>query len=369
MIEALREMAVADAAMTLTMGGLLIGFMFGLIVFKTNFCAMGSISDILMFGDHRRLRSWLLAGATAIIGVQLVQFAGIVDSGNSMFVTPNVSWLANVLGGLLFGFGMVFSGGCVSRNLVRVGTGDMRSLFILMLVGLFSYMTIGGIFGPLRVEIQQFGPLAPSQFGLENQSIGTLTEKLFGLARPTADWIAAALVGGAMLLYCFKDQNFRTSPMHMVAGFGIGACIIAGWALTGLAFDEFADQPTDPTSLTFVRPMGDTLEYLRRFTAHGAPSFAIASVFGALAGTFAGAITSGRFRFATFADNKDTLRNVSGAMLMGIGGVLALGCTIGQAVTGVSTLSIGSFLTFGAIVAGAVFGIKLLESRALASAA
>lgn len=367
-MDAIREMAVANAPMTLAFGGLVIGFFFGLIVFKTNFCAMGSVSDIMMFGDYRRFRAWLLAGAISILGVQLLEFAGAVDTATSMFVSPNISWLANILGGLMFGFGMVFSGGCVSRNLVRVGTGDLRSLFILLIVALFSYMTIGGVFGPLRVQIQQVSQLAPAQFGLSNQSLGFVITSLFGASPQAGSWLGAALVAGAVLFYCFKDPNFRSSPMHLTAGFGIGACVVAGWALTGLAFDEFADQPTEVISLTFVRPMGDTLEYLRRFTANTTPTFAVATVFGALVGTFAGAVSSGRFRVATFADNKDTLRNVSGAVLMGIGGVLALGCTIGQGITGVSTLALGSLITFGAIVSGAVIGIKVLESRALAGA-
>lgn len=360
-MEAIRELAVAQGALTLTLGGLAVGFVFGLIVFKTNFCAMGSISDIMLFGDYRRFRAWLLAMATAILGVQLLQFAGVADIGRAMFVSPNVSWLANVIGGLLFGVGMVLSGGCVSRNLVRVGTGDLRSLFILMVVAFFAYMSIGGIIGPLRVELQQFSQLAPSAFALPDQSLGSIVAKVSGVNPQMGGWLAAAAIAALILFYCFKDANFRTSQMHMLAGFGIGACIIAGWTITGLSFDEFADQPQDPISLTFVRATGDTMEYLRRFTANTTPSFGISTIFGALLGTFVGSVLTGRFRLATFADNKDTLRNLSGGALMGIGGVLALGCTIGQAITGASTLAVGSFLTFGAIVSGAVIGIKALE--------
>lgn len=363
-MDAVRELAVANATMSLALGGLIIGFSFGLIVLKTNFCAMGSVSDIMMFGDYRRFRAWLLAGATAIIGVQVLQIIGVVDAGQSMFASPGVSWLANILGGALFGIGMVLSGGCVSRNLVRVGTGDLRSLFILMVVATFAYMTIGGILGPVRNAIQQASILAPSNFGLTSQSVGALTQGLLGLSSQTGNLLSAGVIAGLILLYCFKDANFRGSPMHLIAGFGIGVCIIAGWAVTGLTFDEFADQPQQPISLTFVRPAGDTLEYLRRFTADTTLGFGVATVIGALVGTTVGAIFSGRFHLATFADSKDTLRNLSGAALMGIGGVLALGCTIGQAVTGVSTLALGSFITFAMIIIGAILGIKLLEKLA-----
>jgi len=367
-MDAVRELAVANAAMTLAFGGLGIGFFFGLIVLKTNFCAMGSVSDIMIFGDYRRFRAWLLAGATAILGVQILQLTGVVDAGQSMFVSPNISWLANIIGGALFGVGMVLSGGCVSRNLVRVGTGDLRSLFILMVVATFAYMTIGGILGPLRSIIQQASILTPSNFGLTSQSAGELTAVLLGLSPRAGSWLSAGAISALALLYCFKDASFRSSRSHLIAGFGIGVCVIAGWAITGLTFDEFADRPQQPISLTFVRPAGDTLEYLRRFTADTTLGFGVATVLGALAGTITGALITGRFHLATFADNKDTVRNLFGAALMGIGGVLALGCTIGQAITGISTLALGSFITFGAIVIGAVIGIKILEKLAQAGA-
>lgn len=367
-MDSVRELAMANATMTLALGGLVIGFIFGLIVLKTNFCAMGSVSDIMIFEDYRRFRAWLLAGATAIIGVQLLQLTGAVDAGQSMFVMPNISWLANIIGGALFGIGMVLSGGCVSRNLVRVGTGDLRSLFILMIVAIFAYMTLGGILGPMRSALQQASILSPADLGLSSQSAGAIIASALGLSPQTGNWVSAAVIAGLVLLYCFKDANFRSSKLHLIAGFGIGLCVVAGWALTGLSFDELADKPQQPISLTFVRPAGDTLEYFRRFTADTTLGFGVATVLGALAGTIFGAVITGRFHLATFADNKDTLRNMFGAALMGIGGVLAIGCTIGQAITGVSTLALGSFITFGAIIIGAVIGLKILERLAQAGA-
>jgi uncharacterized membrane protein YedE/YeeE len=141
----------------------------------------------------------------------------------------------------------------------------------------------------------------------------------------------------------------------------VGLLVVAGWALTGLAFDELAARPIAPISLTYIRPTGDSIEWLERFTAAPLPGFGTASVFGALLGAFAAAMAAGRFRVMTFSDQGDTLRTLSGAALMGIGGVMALGCTIGQAVTGVSTLAVGSFLSFAAIVAGGLYGLRVLE--------
>jgi uncharacterized protein len=142
--------------------------------------------------------------------------------------------------------------------------------------------------------------------------------------------------------------------------------VVAGWAVTGLAFDDMASKPTQAISLTFVRPTGDMLEWLQRFTAERMPSFGVASVLGALTGTLLTALAMGRFKLTTYSDANDARRNLGGAVLMGVGGVLALGCTVGQAITGVSTLALGSFLTFAAIVVGGMQGMKHLERVLLA---
>ena len=146
-----------------------------------------------------------------------------------------------------------------------------------------------------------------------------------------------------------------------MVGIGIGLCAVAGWALTGLAFDEMSDRPTQPISLTYVRPTADAIEWLERYTAARLPGFGVATVFGAILGAFLVAVAKGRYRVTGFADTSDMLRSLMGAMLMGVGGVMALGCTIGQGITGVSTLALGSFLTFAAIVTGGVAGVKALE--------
>jgi hypothetical protein len=360
-MDSIRELLVSNSAVSLAVGGLCIGFVFGFIVHRTNFCTMGSLSDILSFGDYRRFRSWLLAIAISILGVQLLNAAGAVDLTKSMYLAPNLNWMGNILGGLMFGFGMVFAGGCTSRNLVRAGAGDLRSLIVIIVVGIFSYMTIGGLIGPLRAELQDATQIDLTAVGPATQGMDTLLAQFTGLDSGIAVWTIAVVLAGAFLIYCFIDKGFRSSADHMLAGFVIGACIIAGWALTGLAYDDFGERVQVPISLSYVRPSGDSLEYLMRFTAQMIPGFGVASLFGALAGSFSSAFAQGKFQVATFADPGDTLRNLFGAAMMGVGGVLALGCTIGQAITGLSTLAIGSLIAFAAIIAGGVAGIKSME--------
>ena len=360
----MREFIAANAPAALATGGLIIGFVFGWIVFRTNFCTMGSISDFMSFGDYRRFRAWVLAAATALIGAQILDAYGIVDLRRSMYLSPQLDWFGNIAGGLLFGLGMVFAGGCASRNLVRAGSGDLRALVVLLVIGMFAYMSIGGILGPIRADLSSRTAVKLSEIG--STGLGDIVAHTTGLTAANATALMTALIAGGALIYCFKDAEFRKSLPHVVAGIGIGLCVTAGWALTGMAFDDLAVQPVAPISLTYVRPTGDTLEWLQRYTAGPVPGFGVASTLGALLGAFAASASAGRFKFATFASTTDTLRNLFGAALMGIGGVMALGCTIGQAVTGVSTLAAGSFLTFAGIVAGGIAGIKKMEAILLA---
>jgi hypothetical protein len=365
-MQAIRDLLLVNPAASLAFGGLVVGMAFGAIVLRTNFCTMGAISDLVTFGDYRRFRSWLLAAAVAMLGAQLLHLSGAVDLGKSMYVTPTFDWLGNILGGLMFGFGMVFAGGCASRNLVRAGSGDLRALLVLVVLGIFAFVAIGGLLGPLRAGLASLTALDLAGWGFRNQSLGAVIARLVDVPAPTAALVSMLAIAGALIVYCFKDAGFRGSAVHILAGLGVGLCVAAGWALTGLAYDEMASAAAAPISLTYVRPTGDTLEWLQRFTAARVPGFGVASTIGALLGAWLTAVLSGRFQLATFADKGDTVRNLAGAALMGVGGVMALGCTIGQGVTGVSTLAIGSLLTFAAIVAGGVWGIRVLERILLA---
>ncbi len=364
MMENLRALLSENAAVSLAFGGLVIGVFLGLVVQRTNFCAMGGISDMLTFGDARRFRAWILSTAVAIAGAQALAAAGAVDLAKSMYMAPTLDWAGAVIGGLMFGFGMCFAGGCASRNLVRAGSGDLRALFVVILMGIAAYAAIGGLVGPLRAELSSATALRLDGLGFSDQGLGALFGKALQLAPARAGAIVAAVFALALAGYCFADARFRASPVHIASGVLVGLAVVAGWALTGLAADEMAATATAPASLTFVRPSGDTLEWIQRFTAQRIPTFGVATVFGVLIGAAIGAVSSGRFRLATFNDASDTLRNIFGALLMGIGGVVALGCTIGQAITGMSTLAAGSLIAAAAIIAGGIAGIKTLERMA-----
>ncbi|MFZ4807973.1 MAG: YeeE/YedE family protein [Hyphomicrobiaceae bacterium] len=357
----LRDFMVDHAGPVLVAGGLLIGLVFGALAYRTNFCTMGALADARTFGDRRRLHAWLLAIAVAMGGTQVLTGLGLLAIDKSMYVGPTVNWAGAVLGGLMFGYGMVFAGGCATRNATRFGGGDLRGLMSLVLIGVFGYMAIGGVFAPARAAIE-------SATAVRLPSAMQTLPSLLGLPASGSGAVLGVLVALVLAVVAFSHKPFRTSPLHLVSGLGVGLAVVAGWALTGLAFDELSDKPVAPVSLTFVRPAGDTLEWLGRFTALGLPGFGVASLAGTVMGAFLAALASGRFRVVGFSGTDDTVRHLVGAALMGVGGVLATGCTIGQGITGVSTLAVTSLLALAAIVAGGWLGLAAME-RGLEAAA
>lgn len=350
---ALLALVSANPDAALTAGGLLIGLLFGALASATNFCTMGAISDWQSAGSTGRLGAVALAAATAIIGAQLLDAAGVTDLSKSVYLNPRLNWLGGIAGGLLFGGGMVYAGGCPSRSLVRAGSGDLRAIVSLIVLAIAAYATISGVFGSLRVGLDGATALDVKRFGAATQSLTDLT----GLTRV----VAAALVASPLLLFAIARGGVLSEPGNLVAGLGVGLLAVGGWLLTGLAHDEFAASPVPPASLSFVRPVADAIDWIERSTALGLPGFGAASVFGVLIGAFMASAMTGRLNVAAFADQDDLKRHILGAAAMGIGGVLALGCSIGQGITGLSTLSVQSILAAAAIFAGAVLGLKRLE--------
>ena len=238
----LREIIVEHAGVALAAGGLLIGIVFGAIAYATNFCTMGALSDLRTLGEKRRLHAWLFAIAVAIAGTHGLAAAGVVALDKSMYTQPTLNWAGGILGGLMFGYGMVFAGGCATRNITRLGGGDLRGLVTLVLVGLFAYMAIGGVFGPARLALESATAIG---VGAPSQTLPALLAAPLGVSVEGASLWVGLVVSVALASYCLADPAFRGSTSHVLSGLGIGLSVVAGWALTGLAFDDFADAGTD----------------------------------------------------------------------------------------------------------------------------
>jgi hypothetical protein len=346
--------------------GFCLGLIFGATAQRTNFCTMGAISDIAVMGDWNRFRAWLLAIAVATLGSQGLHVAGLIDLNQSVYLTANFGWFGAILGGLMFGFGMTMAGGCGSKTTVRLGAGNLKSLVVFIFLGIFAYMTMRGLIGVGRMQLESLTNRDLKAAGLAAQGIPDMVAKLTAVGIPAARWAVAVLFGGGLLFFCFACPAFRASPRNIVGGLIIGALIPAGWFATGvIGKDEF--EPVRLASFTFVAPVGESLMYLMTFTG-ATINFGIAVVGGVIAGAFVAAKASGEFRVEGFADAADLVRHMIGGALMGMGGVIAIGCTIGQGITGMSTLALGSLLAFLSIVAGGFFGMKYLEEGSLAGA-
>jgi uncharacterized protein len=338
--------------------GLLAGAAFGALAQRTNFCTMGAISDAVVMDDKRRLRAWLAAIAVAMLGANGLHAAGAIDLRGSIYLAPNLGWLGAIFGGALFGFGMVLAGGCGQRNLVRAGAGNLKSVVVLLILGIAAYATLRGIVGYVRVNTWERANLDLRAFGVTDQGLPGLT----GIDRP----LLAVVLGIAILIWCFKDRAFRAHARDVIGGLGVGALVVLGWAITGVfGRDDF--DPTPLASFTFVAPVGDTLFYAMFWTGTKI-NFGVSTVIGMLLGSALAAKAAGEWRLESFRDANDFLRNAGGAILMGIGGVSALGCTVGQGITGLSTLAAGSFLALAGIVFGAILALKYLEEGSFGAA-
>jgi uncharacterized membrane protein YedE/YeeE len=358
---------MSDLAVTTIVGfgGLVVGLVFGATAQRTNFCTMGGISDLALMGDGRRLRAWILATAIAIISTQALHFGGVIDIDKSIYLTPNLGWLGAILGGAMFGFGMTHAGGCGSKTLVRIGAGNLKSLVVAMVLGIVAYMTLRGVLALARLQIETTNIDLKTR-GLGNQNLGELAGAAIGIPAGPARAAAATALALVLLIFCFKDAAFRRSTTNIAACLIIGLATAAGWLVTGvLAADEF--NPVALASVTFVAPVGESLQYLMTFTG-STINFGIAVVGGVIVGSFLMAAASGTFRIESFTDRNDLLRHLAGGMLMGAGGVMALGCTIGQGVTGMSTLSLGSVLAWLSILGGGYLGMKFLEEGSIGGA-
>lgn len=335
----------------------IVAVIFGAVVNKTNFCTMGAVSDWVNMGDKGRLRAWLLAIGVAILLSHGMQWLGWIELNQSIYLTPNLGWLGYLLGGTLFGVGMTLASGCGQRTLVRVGGGNLKSLVVMVFLGLTAYMTMRGLLALVRVNVIDAPNIDLAALGVQDQGIGTLLAAAAGLDDAVLLTRSLALsLGAGLLLYAFWDAAFRRSIDNVLAGLLIGVIITAGWYITGVVgFDDF--EPVRFESFTFVAPTGESLQYLMTFTG-STISFGVAATFGVIFGSFLYAVLSRKFRIEYFVNREDMIRHIVGGILMGFGGVLALGCTVGQGITGMSTLALGSLLALISIIFGSALTMK-----------
>ncbi|WP_440638510.1 YeeE/YedE family protein [Bradyrhizobium sp. PUT101] len=339
-----------ESAQLVILAGLVIGLVYGAVGLLSGFCLMSSMRGFLAEGDGRLARSYALAIAVAIAASQFLAGNGMVDLGKSIYLQQSFSVPVLFLGGLLFGYGMVLSNGCGSRALVLLGRGNLRSFVVVIVLAIAAQMTLKGLIAPARIALVQASQTTVSANSLPSVLV------MLGLTESLSRALAAAATVVALILFAFAHSAFRRSPGQIAAGVIVGLLVAGGWYVTGyLGADDF--NPVPVTSLTFIAPIADALQYAMLSTGLTL-NFGIATVAGVFAGSLATALATGRFKLEGYSSPRHMLRSGGGAALMGIGGVMAFGCSIGQGLTGVSTLALGSFVALAGILLGTTAGLR-----------
>ena len=341
--------------------GLLIGLAYGIVGLLSGFCLLSGLRGYWVECDGRLIRSFALALAVAILATQLLAGYGAVDLGRSVYLQPSFSAPLMFIGGLLFGYGMVLANGCGSRALVLLGRGNLRSFVVVIVLGIAAQMTLRGLIAPLRVVLLQASLSKPASLSLP-ALLATFTG-----SETLARTFAALLLSIALVIFAFAHAPFRRAWGQIAAGIAVGLLVTAGWFATGyLGADDF--NPVAVTSLTFIAPIADAVQYAMLSTGL-TPNFGIAMVAGVFAGSLVTALVTRRFRFEGYTSPRHMLRSIGGAALMGSGGTMALGCSVGEGLTGLSTLALASFVAAAGILLGSAAGLRgALRVRPLVAA-
>ena len=339
--------------------------LFGAIAQRTHFCTMGAVSDIVNLHDWTRMRMWALAIGVAMIGFNGMVAAGWVDAAKGIYAGPRFIWLSALIGGLMFGFGMVLASGCGSKALVRLGGGNLKSLVVLIVLGVAAYATLRGITAVARVATVDTVFIATPG----GQDLPSLLAMAGGWPKA---WLAAMLglaLGGGLVAWALARPEGRSGE-SLLAGLGLGSLLVGLWWVSG-RLGYVAEDPNTlqelfvatnsrrMESFTFVAPIAYTLDWLILFSDKSKLlTVGIVTTLGVVVGSAIYSVLTRSVRWEGFRDAQDTANHLVGAVLMGVGGVTAMGCTIGQGLSGLSTLSLTSFVAFAAIIAGAVAGLR-----------
>ena len=338
---------------------------FGVIAQRSHFCTMGAVADIVNMGDWTRMRMWVLAIAVAVLGFNGMVALGWIAAANSIYAGPRFTWLSSMVGGAMFGFGMVLASGCGSKTLLRIGAGNLKSVVVLVVMAVSAFATLKGITAVLRVAtVDAVAIQLPT-----GQDLPSLLALALGLPVKTLAAGVGALLGGLCVAWVVMRAEGRSAEVW-VGGVGIGLVIVAVWWVSG-QFGHVAEHPESledsflgtasrrMESLSFVAPSAHLLDWLIYYSDGSKRlNLGIVATLGVVLGSAAHALGTRNFRWEGFRNARDTGTHLVGAVLMGVGGVTAMGCTIGQGLSGVSTLALGSILSLLSILGGAVGAVR-----------
>lgn len=332
------RLAVAAAAAV-------IGLAFGALAETSQLCLLGGMREAREGRSPSRLAAYGIAVLAGLAATQALIGAGAIDIKGSVYLSVASALPGIIIGGLIFGFGAALTRGCAGRLSVLAATGNLRALIVIAVLGFAAYATMRGFLAPLRLPLEAIARPAAAYPDLVTAS---------GLADGARYGVALLALIGVVALYRFAGAA-RTA-----ASVAVGLLIAAGWAASSILGDDGLEK-LQPWSAAYVAPLGNGLQYLMTFT--GAKiDFGVAFAAGVLGGAFVSSVIGGRFHLQSFETPRQTLRYLAGAVMMGFGGVLALGCTTGQGLSGVSTLAPASFVAIASIAGGMWLGL-LYDAR------
>lgn len=351
----------------------LLAVVFGAVGHKAHFCTMGAVADIVNMGDWSRMRMWAMAAGISILGFNALVALGWIQADQSIYAGPMWQWASALVGGGLFGFGMVLASGCASKTLIRLGTGNLKALVVLLVMGLSAWATLRGITAVVRVAtVDAWAWTLPV-----SQDLPHLLAHALAMKADAVRWLAGLLglvIGGGLLAWALAHEEGRTAE-SLLGGGVTGAVIVAVWYVSGVwghlaehpetLLEDFVGTATHRMeSLSFVSSVATTLEWLVFFSDSSRHvHVGMVSGVGVVIGSALVAWRTQSFSWEGFRDLDDLRRHLWGAVLMGVGGVTAMGCTIGQGLSGVSTLSLTSLVAVAAIMAGAVGALRYTAWR------
>lgn len=343
----------------------ILSVLFGAVAQRTHFCTMGAVSDIVNMSDWTRMRQWGMAVGVAMIGFYALATAGLIDPSKTLYASNRMIWLSALVGGLMFGFGMVLASGCGSKTLVRIGGGNLKSVVVFLVMAVAAFATLKGVTAVLRVATVD---RVAVEFA-SNAALPNWLASATGLSMTGAGLMLALVLGSGLIAWAMLGRDFVRFD-NLLAGLGLGLIVAAMWWVSG-RLGYVAEHPETLQeaflatnsgrieALSFVSPVAYTVDWLMFFSDKAKVlTIGIVSVFGVVLGSAAYAVATQTFRWEGFRDVEDTANHLVGAVLMGVGGVAAMGCTVGQGLSGLSTLSATSFVAVAAIVAGAVVALK-----------
>lgn len=337
------------------LGGM-IGLVLGYVARSNRFCTLSAVETAYLGGDFKQIRMWVFAIAIAALGTLLLQEFALITLSGTVHLRPRIALGGPIIGGLMFGFGMAAVGTCSFGAVLRAGGGDMRGVVVALVVGAVGYMTIRGLVAPARQAFIE--PISIPLSAGDNATLPSLFQQVTGFDGGMAALLVSLVVIAVLMVWCLRDRAFTHNPTALWGSIAVGLLVVAGWFVTGhIGADEFNPQPVE--SITFVSATSAALIYVMTFTGDEI-NFPVGLFLGVLGGSFLAAWRSKELRLDAFDDVREMRRHLLGAVLMGVGGVFSMGCSLGQGLSGVSTLALPSFLALGSMWVGSAIGLHIL---------